>query len=121
MDSPELDGVIAAPDHHRVLFENEHVRVLETVIVAGDVTPVHTHPAGATYVVSGTHFVRRDPDGNVIVDTRAADPPAELPRVIWSDGTPAHTLENSGDEDLVVISVELKHLATLEPPGAAPG
>ncbi len=27
-----LDGVIAAPDHHRVIFENDAVRVLETTI-----------------------------------------------------------------------------------------
>jgi hypothetical protein len=38
----ELDGVIADPDHHAVIFENDMVRVLETTIRAGDVTPLHT-------------------------------------------------------------------------------
>lgn len=107
-ETKDLDGVVAAPDHHHVLFENDRVRVLETIIPPGDVTPVHTHPASAMYVVSGTHFVRRDADGNVMVDTRAANPPFEMPRVLWSDGTPVHTLENTADEDLVVISTELK-------------
>jgi hypothetical protein len=31
-----------------VLLENERVRVLETRIEPGDVTPVHTHTAGRT-------------------------------------------------------------------------
>ncbi len=106
---PELDGVVAAPDHHRVIFENQEVRVLETVIRAGDSTPLHTHRrATVMYVISGSHFIRRDESGQVMLDTRDQDPPFEMPPVLWSDGTPAHTLENTGDDDLVVIGVELK-------------
>ncbi len=104
----ELDGAVAAPDHHRILFENDRVRVLETVITPGDTTPVHTHPACVMYIVSGSHFLRLSPAGEVMVDTMAADPPFQMPRVLWSDGTPAHTLENTGDEDLVLIAVEPK-------------
>jgi mannose-6-phosphate isomerase-like protein (cupin superfamily) len=107
MAMDELDGVTAAPDHHRVLFENDVVRVIETTIRAGDRTPVHTHLAPtAMYVISGSHFVRRDPDGAVMADTRA-DPSFVLPRVMYSPGTPPHTLENTGTDDLVVIGVEL--------------
>ena len=29
---PELDGVVAAPDHHSILFENDAVRVVETIV-----------------------------------------------------------------------------------------
>ena len=107
MTTDELDGVVAAPDHHRVLFENEVVRVIETTIRAGDATPVHTHLAPtAMYVLSGSSFVRRDPAGAVMLDTRA-DPAFVLPQVMYSPGTPAHTLENTGPDDLVVIGVEL--------------
>ena len=105
----ELDGAAVAPDNHRVLFENDEVRVLETTIRAGEVTPVHTHLAPtAMYVLSGSHFVRRDELGAVVVDTRA-NPDFVLPRVLWSAGTPKHTIENTGEDDLVVIGVELKH------------
>jgi mannose-6-phosphate isomerase-like protein (cupin superfamily) len=107
MTTDDLDGVVAAPDHHRVLFENEVVRVIETTIRAGDTTPIHTHLAPTTmYVVSGSHFLRRDPDGAVLLDTRS-DPAFVLPQVMYSPGTPAHTLENTGSDDLVVIGVEL--------------
>ncbi len=106
--SPELDGVIAAPNHHKVLFENDRVRVIETIVDAGDTTPVHTHPRTLMYVVSGDHFVRRDDSGAVMVDTRDQGEDFEMPSVIWSDGTPPHVIENPGEEDLIVIGVELK-------------
>lgn len=104
----DLDGVIAAPDNHKVLFENDMVRVLETTIPAGTMTPLHTHASPTVnYVVSGSHFVRRDEHGAVIVDTRAI-PDFALGRVLYVESLPKHTLENAGPDDLVVIGVELK-------------
>jgi hypothetical protein len=79
MSMDDLDGVIAAPDHHKVVFENDAVRVLETTIRAGDITPLHTHLTPTVlYVISGSHFIRRDEHGATIVDTRA-DPDFVLP------------------------------------------
>lgn len=105
----ELDGVTAAPDHHKVLFENNQVRVIETTVRVGDTTPVHTHPRTVMYVVSGDQFIRRDDTGKVMVDTREEGEGFELPPVIWSDGTPPHVIENPGSKDLIVIGVELKN------------
>ena len=91
-----LDGPVADPDHHHVLFENDEVRVVETRIPAGVRSPVHTHHRRQVqYFLSGSHFCRRDPSGVVLVDSRAIEG-FVLPRVQWSDGTPAHTLENTG-------------------------
>ena len=104
----DLDGVVAAPGNHKVLFENDDVRVLETTIVAGEITPLHTHLAPTVlYVLSGSHFIRRDEHGGTMFDTRA-DPAFVLPRVQFAASTPSHTIENTGDDDLVVIGVELK-------------
>jgi hypothetical protein len=44
----------------------------------------------------------------VLLDTRTVDPPFVMPPVLWSDFLPAHSLENTGPEDLVAIGVELK-------------
>ena len=108
MTPDELDGVAVAPDNHKVLFENDEVRVLETTIAAGEVTPLHTHLIPSVlYVLSGSHFIRRDEHGVTMIDTRA-NPDFVLPKVLFAASTPRHTIENTGD-DLVVISVELKN------------
>jgi hypothetical protein len=106
---PSLDALQAASDHHRLVLENEQVRVLETLIVPGDTTPLHEHPWPAViHILKGTHFLRRDPDGGVLLDTRQAEPPFEIPVIFLSDPLPPHTLENVGDATLRFISVELK-------------
>jgi len=43
-----------------------------------------------------------------MVDTRDQGPSFVLPRVLWSDGTPPHVIENPSGDDLIVIGVELK-------------
>jgi len=105
----DLDGPTAAPAHHRVIFENDHVRVLETTIQAGDTAPLHTHPSPHVMIWhTGSQFVRRDENGEVLLDTLDAEPPFALPEAMWSDGLPAHTLENTGADDIRVHAVELK-------------
>lgn len=104
-----LDGPIAAAENHRVLFENDRVRVVETFIRAGETAPVHTHQAATTsYVLSGSSFIRRDDQGEVVLDTRALEPPFSMPSVLWSDFIPSHSLENTGPDDLHLIGFELK-------------
>ena len=57
-----LDARVAAPDHHKPLFENERVRVLESWAEPGETIPVHTHCwAGPIYILSWSDFIRRDP------------------------------------------------------------
>ena len=66
-EGPVLDALVAAPDHHRVLLENEHVRVLDTKVRPGETTPIHVHPwPSVLYVLSWSDFVRYDPAGNVL-------------------------------------------------------
>jgi len=105
---PELDALVAAPAHHRVVLENATVRVLDTRIEPGDRTPVHTHhwPA-AHYILSWSSFVRRDADGAVLLDTRVSGPHT-APAVLWGEPLGPHSLENVGPAPLHVISVEVK-------------
>jgi hypothetical protein len=103
-----LDGPVAAPVHHQVVFENDRVRILDTRIPAGETVPLHTHLTPHVMIIrSGSHFVRRDGSGGTMLDTRARDD-FTMPKYLWSDGAPAHTLENTGTDDLELWSVELK-------------
>ena len=104
-----LDALSAAPRHHRILLENERVRVLDTRIAPGDRTPVHPHCWPAVHhLVSWSDFVRRDADGKVLVDTRGRAAPEGSPCAVWSEPLPPHSLENVGNADLHVVSVEIK-------------
>jgi quercetin dioxygenase-like cupin family protein len=105
----ELDALVAAPENHHVMLENDRVRVIETQVPVNATTPVHTHRwASVEYVLSTTDFVRRDGDGKVLFDTRIAhDRPAPL-EVLWSGPRPPHSIENVGDSELLVLMIELK-------------
>lgn len=104
-----LDAMTAAPEHHSILLENERVRVLDTHIPPGDITAVHTHRWQSVYtILSWSDFVRRDDTGQVMLDTREGGPSLTPPATIWSEPLPPHTLENVGESDIHLISVELK-------------
>lgn len=110
-DEIDLDALGAAPQYHRLLLENKHVRILDTEIPPGHTTPLHTHrwPA-AHYVLSWSDFVRRDSDGAVLLDTRQTDLSRNNPQALWGAPLAAHTLENVGSSPLHIISVEMKTL-----------
>jgi hypothetical protein len=103
-----LDAMIAAPEHHDVLFENDCVRVLDTRLPAGERTSVHAHewPA-ALYVLSWSDFIRRDADGAVLADSRERPAP-DIGAGLWIDPLPPHSVENVGSADLHIIAVEVK-------------
>jgi hypothetical protein len=105
----ELDALTAAPANHRLLLENERVRVLETVVAVGASTPVHTHRwASVEYVLSATDFVRHDGEGNVLFDTRVAGAALRPSEALWAGPFPPHSVKNVGHAELRVIMVELK-------------
>ena len=105
----ELDALVAAPAQHRLLFENELVRVLDTRIASGDRTPIHTHRWPAVhFVLCGSDFVRRDAGGKVLLDTRTASTGAPASTAQWGSALPPHSLENVGETEIHIISTEVK-------------
>jgi mannose-6-phosphate isomerase-like protein (cupin superfamily) len=108
MASHPLDALIAAPDHHSVLFENEWVRILDTRVRPGDQTPVHAHewPA-ALYVLGTSDFLRRDSVGTILADSRERPPLADG-QAIWIEPLPPHSVENIGSAELHIIAIEVK-------------
>ena len=104
-----LDAMVAAPGSHRVLHENEDVRVLETRIGPGETVPLHTHRwPSILYILATGHHVRRDDEGRVIGDTRTADSPPEPGTTLWLTARPPHTVESVDDSEIRLLNVELK-------------
>jgi hypothetical protein len=61
------------------------------------------------YILKSSEFVRRDGEGSVLFDTRAADGRRPEPWTThWSKPLPPHSIENVGETELRVIMIELK-------------
>jgi hypothetical protein len=97
----DLDPLKVAADTHKLVFENQFVRVLETRVPPGKTEPWHQH--GRRVVVYLSDFNTRS--------TERGGKPQEILRksglVRWSDPV-VHQVENIGKTEGHVISVELK-------------
>jgi hypothetical protein len=104
-----LDAMVAAPGYHTLLFENETVRVLQTRIPPGATAPIHTHrwPC-VVFIQSWSDCIRRDPLGNVLMDSRQRPEAPKLNAPTWLQPLSPHSLENVGDVDISTTSVEIK-------------
>lgn len=95
-----LDPAETNPDHYKVIFENDRVRVLEYTDEPGTVTTPHAHPDSVMYTLSS--FRRRLVQGDQQRDV-------EIPSgtVGWLPAQQHHG-ENIGDTPTHALFVELK-------------
>ena len=107
---PALDAVAAAPDSHRVLLENAHVRVLEVVLPPGHREPAHTHRWPSVMVGLDEARIRYyDAEGELRFETPEDKPldDTEL-SADWLRPEPLHSVENIDDRPFRALRVELK-------------
>jgi hypothetical protein len=69
---PALDAVVAAPKNHRVVFENENLRVLEVILDTDEEEPVHHHRWPSVFVFDEVDGPIHDfaPDGTMLPPNR---------------------------------------------------
>ncbi|MDT8416360.1 MAG: hypothetical protein RQ864_01000 [Lutibacter sp.] len=115
LDDPDywqanLDAVIAAPDNHKILMENDKVRVLEVTLAPGETEEVHHHKwPSVLYIQEAGDFIDYDSDGNIIMDSRQIKPTLQFPMIMWKDAEAAHSVENlSKTITIRLIRVEIK-------------
>lgn len=106
----EKDAVIAAPKNHKILLENENVRVLEVTVLPGETEPVHSHRwRSVLYILSAGDFIDRDGAGTIIFDSRQLKTPLVFPMTMWKEPEAPHSVENlSRTITLRLIRVEMK-------------
>lgn len=105
----DLDALLAAPEHHVLLFENERVRVLDISVPQGHTVALHTHNwPGILYLLSWSECVRRDEQGQVLMDSRLLNEKPAVGTAWWTDAMPPHTLQNVGKGVLRLIGTEIK-------------
>ena len=95
------DPVKTSPQYYKVLLENNQVRVLEYRLKAGEKEPMHSHPAGVVYVLSGATLKFSYPGG------RTEEKAAATGEAIWRDPV-THAVENIGKTEAHAIAIDLK-------------
>lgn len=94
------DPVATNPEHYRVVFENEFVRVLEYTDQPGESTTMHSHPNSVMVTLSDFERTLDTPTGKRNVTLNAGE-------ALWLPAQ-QHRGENIGTTPTHVIFVELK-------------
>src|SRR5579875_1088778 len=103
--TPANDALVAAPQNHKLLFENDEVRVLEVTVPPGVREPLHAHRyPSVLYYVSAAHMKEYSP-GVPAVDRGHKDDGS----VIFLPIGPPHQMQSvERSNPLTAIRVELK-------------
>lgn len=106
------DGVIAAPEYHKVIYEDADVRVIDVVNPPHTVEEMHTHirPSVLIILEEHPHYIYGfTPDGK-----RMDAPLGHPPYALNLKPNPLHRIDNPSNGTDHAVRVELKH------PGCGP-
>jgi oxalate decarboxylase/phosphoglucose isomerase-like protein (cupin superfamily) len=96
------DALTMAPEVHKLLFENEEVRVLDVCLSVAGKTENHWHPRNISYILQGGKMKVTKPIGNT----------SEI-QLMSGEIVPGvegeHIVENIGDTDIHTIQIEFKN------------
>ncbi len=105
----ELDAVAAAPGNHKVVLENERVRVLDVTVKPGEREPLHAHCLPSVmYLMQEGVYRDYDAQGRVVQDVTEAEPHAHFPKTLWLENSPPHSVHNLDARPIRLLRVELK-------------
>jgi hypothetical protein len=104
-----LDAPTAAPQNHRIIFENDRVRVLDVVVDVGGREPLHAHCwPGFLYVMFRGKLREWGTNGNLLREVKETPPATAFPMTQWLDASPPHSVENTDSQPIHLLRVELK-------------
>ena len=106
---PALDGVLAAPENHTLLYEDEAIRVISVSIAPGAIEKPHHHCLPAVFVVDRLVSVR---DFNGATGEEIPLPiPKDAPLPITAKflPQPLHYVENLDTRPFHATRIEFKY------------
>lgn len=101
----EIDALTASPANFALLLENEHVRVLEYVLLPGEQDKWHTHPPKVSYVLTGGTLEIHLDDGTMFVADEKSG------TADWAGVRGKHYVKNIGSTAVRILLVEDKAAA----------
>jgi mannose-6-phosphate isomerase-like protein (cupin superfamily) len=107
---PALDAVKSGARNHRVIYEDQDVRVLSVTVEPGEVERAHHHQWPSVLVfISLTGYENRDAKGIEIPRTVVPGEKVEQPVVARLPPEAAHAVTNKGTTPLRLIRIEYKN------------
>ena len=105
-----MDAVSAAPKNHKVLYEDDKIRILEVTVEPGEKENMHYHRWPSVLIVDSPEKKKEyTSDGKVtFTDRPSADTP--LPIVVRMGPTPPHAIENLDTNALHLYRIEMKKI-----------
>jgi hypothetical protein len=109
--APHAEGVdmsrectVADPEHYRLEFENEYVRVIRCRIPAHDKVRMHNHPFGSVIIFMTDQNLHQTLENGATEEAHN-----KAGHVLWGNGSPAtHMGENVTDQLYEYIRVDIK-------------
>ena len=98
----DLDAIIAAPEFHKLIFENPFFRIFESVIKPRQIVPFHIHRGDCLILtVQGSRFISNDGVNRVVEEW--------YPMVERIEGNEqVHSFQNVGSADFLGLVFEIK-------------
>jgi|WetSurMetagenome_2_1015567.scaffolds.fasta_scaffold162463_1 hypothetical protein len=104
-----MDAPVAAPKNHRIVFENDSVRVLDVVVGVGEREVSHAHCwPSVLYVMFRGKLREWDANGKMVREVTETPPTSSFPQTQWLDVGPPHAMENMDSQPIHLLRVELK-------------
>lgn len=104
-----LDAVRAAPKNHKVLLENDRVRVLDVTVQPGEREQVHAHCLPSViYLMHEGAYRDYDSNGRLIEEVKEAAPASKFPMTLWLDPQAPHAVHNLDLKPTRLLRIELK-------------
>jgi quercetin dioxygenase-like cupin family protein len=104
------DPVKVDPEHHKVVLENDQVRVLRATIGPHEKSAMHEHPANIVVFLTDADMKYTSPDG------KTAERHLKTGEVT-SNAPVKHEVENIGDKPVELVQIELKTKPAEPKPG----
>jgi len=103
-----MDALRAAPTSHRLLLDNDRVRVLGVIIEPGAREPEHTHQAASVMIVDEPAQIRYYQGGELLFESQSRSGSQPGVRVRWMEPEGPHSVQNIDQHRYHAIRIELK-------------
>ncbi|MGK2911318.1 MAG: hypothetical protein ACSLE1_16175 [Sphingobium sp.] len=107
-----FDAVAAAPNSHRILIEDEKIRVLRVEVAPGATEPIHEHRWPSVMYFEQpqpiTYIVYKLVDGRPVESQRIDAPALEASQTVRSAPEGLHSVMNRGLAPFIAVRFEFK-------------